>query len=862
MKKVKEVLSGKYSNHIFPLFWQHGEEEQVLRDYMDKIYNSGIKSVCVEARPHPDFLGDKWWMDIDAIIDEAKKRDMKVWILDDSHFPTGFANGRIKNEFPHLRKRFLGLKVLDFVGPMKNAEAIIKYALSDKEDEIIGVILGRKLDYENVDPDTLMDITEGVKENKTVSFDLPEGQWSVMILYTSFNGGEKQTEEYLNPIDPEATDILINTVYESHYEKYKEEFGQTIVGFFSDEPRFGNMHGPLGSIGRFDMVLPWRKDMLELMDKRLGISSLVYLPLLFIEGGEKAHQLRYAYMDLVSRLYSENFNQRIGNWCEEHNVMYIGHTIEDNNAHGRLGYGAGHFYRAMAGQHMAGIDEVLHQLMPGQDYCVNKAMTSNGWDGEFFHYALAKLGTSLGHMDPKKKGRIMCEVFGAYGWAEGNKKMKWTVDHMLVRGVNEFVPHAFDPKQYPDFDCPPHFYAHGKNPQFEGFKLLMAYTNRMSHLLSDGIHRAPLAIVYHGEAEWAGEYMLLQKPAAELTRNQIDFDILPIDELVKAESDYDGIKVNKEIFKGLVVPYAEALPKAFLEKILVFAKKQIPIYFLEALPVRESEGNYIESVLDEMKAEKNIHVINLDYLVGDLKKAGLYEISTSSYEPYLRYYHYEQEDGHIFMFVNEHPYNIISTKLKIPFSSAAYTYNAMENTLKEDENALKLNLNPYESKIIIFPNTQLEYECRKEQILTKVEEKAVEGIYKVSFATSKDFNVFEDVITLDSLIQLQELDGKEDFAGIIRYEMNFSFDSKKAKSYLLLRGVSESAKVILNNKEIGMKIVPPYRFDISDDILEGENKLVIDVSTTLVREQYDWLSQYMLLEPIGITESIIIESYE
>lgn len=47
----------------------------------------------------------------------------------------------------------------------------------------------------------------------------------------------------------------------------------------------------------------------------------------------------------------------------------------------------------------------------------------------------------------------------------------------------------------------------------------------------------------------------------------------------------------------------------------------------------------------------------------------------------MRYYHYEQEDGHIFMFVNEHPYNIISTKLKIPFSSAAYTYNAMDYSL-------------------------------------------------------------------------------------------------------------------------------------------------------------------------------------
>ena len=27
------------------------------------------------------------------ILDEAEKRGMKVWILDDKHFPTGFAAG-------------------------------------------------------------------------------------------------------------------------------------------------------------------------------------------------------------------------------------------------------------------------------------------------------------------------------------------------------------------------------------------------------------------------------------------------------------------------------------------------------------------------------------------------------------------------------------------------------------------------------------------------------------------------------------------------------------------------------------------------------------------------------------------------
>jgi len=48
-------------------------------------------------------------------------------------------------------------------------------------------------------------------------------------------------------------------------------------------------------------------------------------------------------------------------------VEYIGHTIEDNNANACLGYGAGHFYKAMTYEDMAGIDVVLHELMPGMD---------------------------------------------------------------------------------------------------------------------------------------------------------------------------------------------------------------------------------------------------------------------------------------------------------------------------------------------------------------------------------------------------------------------------------------------------------------------------------------------------------------
>ena len=76
-------------NNIFPFLWMRGESEEVIRTEMEKISESNIRAVCLEARPHPDFAGEGWWHDVDIVLDEAKKRGMKIWILDDSHFPTG-----------------------------------------------------------------------------------------------------------------------------------------------------------------------------------------------------------------------------------------------------------------------------------------------------------------------------------------------------------------------------------------------------------------------------------------------------------------------------------------------------------------------------------------------------------------------------------------------------------------------------------------------------------------------------------------------------------------------------------------------------------------------------------------------------
>ena len=81
-KVIRDMLEGKMENHILPFFWQHGESEPILRETVAKIHEAHIRAVCVESRPHPDFLGESWWRDMDIIMDECKKRTMQNFLPD------------------------------------------------------------------------------------------------------------------------------------------------------------------------------------------------------------------------------------------------------------------------------------------------------------------------------------------------------------------------------------------------------------------------------------------------------------------------------------------------------------------------------------------------------------------------------------------------------------------------------------------------------------------------------------------------------------------------------------------------------------------------------------------------------------
>ncbi|XID94534.1 glycosylhydrolase-like jelly roll fold domain-containing protein [Paenibacillaceae bacterium WGS1546] len=866
MKRLKEVLGGREDNYILPFFWQRGEEEGILREEMARIRESGIRAVCVEARPHPDFLGPKWWRDMDVVMDEARKRGMRVWVLDDDHFPTGRAAGKLKDAPKELRRAFLSERHIDALGPAPHASFIIDlpYIPGYAEHgggELVAVI-ARKRDAESGElTGEAVDLTAFVKGG-IVHWSVPEGYWRIFILTVSDKGGSKRQEDYLNPLAAESTRVLIDTVYEAFYARYRADFGTTLAGFFSDEPGFYNDSNPYefeSGPGKKNVTLPWSKDVPTKLKEALGEEYLLQLPLLWHDQGTAPPPIRYHYMDIVSRLYADNFTSQIGDWCRERGVEYIGHVIEDNNVHARLGAGAGHFFRALGGQDMSGIDVVLWQLAPGFDEVPLKWVAGET-DSEFFNYGLGKMASSLAHLDPKKKGRTMAEVFGAYGWAEGLKLMKWLTDHMLARGVNHFVPHAFSAKTFPDPDCPPHLYARGKNPQYRYYRYLNDYTNRLSHLLSGGTHVASAAVLYHAEAEWSGKAMYFHQPVKALSRRQIDCDVLPVDAIL-ASVTLEGNKLRSrdETFDCLVIPYSEALPARCIERVGQLAESGLPVIFVDVLPSRASEGVDAAGMLERLAASGNVAVVPLAELADHLASRRFYDIRTDGEHPYLRHYHIRHADAEVYFFFNEHPQLGVDTIVELPAADRAYLYDAYENRVADgfdfaqDEAArIPLRLAPCETIVVIAGALEPSF-AACDAALPANGELAVAGCWALSTATSEQYPDFEPYGRLDGLADLSRPEYLPRFSGTFRYETKVEWKKEPpSKAWLDLGEAYETAEAFVNGRSAGVKISFPYRFDISGLLEQGENTLAVEVTNTLVKDQRDLFSLNAQQEPSGL----------
>ncbi|MBP5729983.1 MAG: hypothetical protein J6X19_02155 [Clostridia bacterium] len=865
--RLEDVAAGREATeYILPFLWIHGETHERLGEEINAVYGAGIREFCLESRTHEQFGREQWWEDMGFVLRRARELGMRVWLLDDKRFPSGYANGYLADH-PELKRIVLRAEYRDFAGPRKGS-AILPAPIREGESFVAVVAYPRtgndgKYGGEGID---LMPFLRGGK----FYWDVPAGAWRVFyVIRSPYAPG---APEWVDMFSPESCRAMIHAVYQPHYDHFKEYFGNTFAGFFSDEPCFFNDFGGYYSIvGKDNMVLPYRDDLCDLLAEAGGGANTperirLMLPMLFYDhDGGAGPALRGAYMDVASQQFAANFTRLLGEWSRAHGVEYIGHIIEDQNTHQRLGHGPAHYFRALEHMDMAGIDIVLNQMIPGFTEVDHAApVFANRADPEFFNYLLARLPASLARLTPAMRGRTMCEIFGAFGWAEGLPMMKTLLDHMLVGGINHFVPHAFSPK-FPDPDCPPHFYARGRDRQYPAFGMLMRYMARLSHLLSGGNYPADVAVLYNAEAEWCGgRTETLQQTAKLLDRAHFAFDMIWEDLLPECVVTGDRLRVRDREYAALIVPESRLLPEQMLAQLQALADAGLPVLVHgENAPAGVPNG-----VSAALRCLNDAAL--LGYLDGIVSPSGRLTLATAAYGsfapgtagdaslPLLKYYRAVDNAGAEVLFLHsEDDFAPLRFTVELTDDRPRRIYDAWSGHFfapRQDGRRVDIYLPPSGSVLLVSgfdtgdgPLAEFDY--------------ADNAPRPARFDWERTTLVYPghevEVVPFAPGVDVTAQPGYETFHGIIRYEG--MLELRPGDRFLRLTGVGEIASASLNGVELGTEIGPDcaFRLENCGTSEGGSFRLVLDIVNNPGHDLRDGFSTFLTLPASGLSNLFV-----
>ena len=190
----------EFANHVI-WGWEGKMDKKTICNDLDSIKKKGFRAVIFEAGYKLPFkyLSEEWFKAIRTGVVEAKKRDMKVWIIDEGKYPSGFAGGKFSQERPDLRMQAL---VIGDTIQIKRGEVMTNHKIAPEIISAVAVSTSGA-------PNRTVAINNG-----EISFNAGLDDWKILLVKSDFrtavtravnnpNGGKDATNslcDYLNPI--------------------------------------------------------------------------------------------------------------------------------------------------------------------------------------------------------------------------------------------------------------------------------------------------------------------------------------------------------------------------------------------------------------------------------------------------------------------------------------------------------------------------------------------------------------------------------------------------------------------------------------------------------------------------------------
>lgn len=665
----------EFANHVI-WGWQGNMDKKQICSDLDSIKSKGFKAVIFEAGYHLPFqyLSDEWFKAIRTGVLEAKKRGMKVWIIDEGKYPSGFAGGKFSKERPDLRMQALLI-----------AETIeVKRGESLKDRKVPAEVISAVAVSSSGAPNRTVKI-----ENETIHFTAGLDDWKILLVRSDFKtsvtravnnpkGGKDATNSLCDYLNPLAVKQFIAWTHEQYKKYLGKELGTTVLGFRGDEPDYGYM--------------PWTPAIIQTFKDQKGYDPTPWLASFFTPLPTlQEQQVKADYWDVWSRMFAVNFFQQQADWCEENGVAHITHLNKDDHMPTCIKV-SGDFFRTLSKVQIPGIDAIWNQIWPD---------TVNNFP---------KLAASVSHVYGKP--RAFSESFAAYYTSPSIPQAKYVVDYQIARGIN-FFEFMFWPSG-----------NKGNNwMSAPGMKGLNEYTNRTTYLMSQGKPGARIAMYYPTSTIWLGNKQVdedITSLSQQLLTRQRDFDLVGDDAFTEALTIGPGYLENKsgQRYYTLIIPSSDVLSASAWTKIEEFAARGGKVLFWG----RKPSSLYDKSLTTPIAIPS---IPNAQYEPA-VKFTARVEASlpepeiriTSPGNDSIRYIRRITPDGDFFFLFNEgnQPARFTADFDKV---GMVKEWNATNGTIKEldatvthNRTRLEIELAPWESRLISIQKSTREYNVK------------------------------------------------------------------------------------------------------------------------------------------------------
>lgn len=632
--------------------WGRGVSRETIARDLDGMKALGVNAAAVEPKSGIEvpYLSAGWFDLVRIGVEEAKKRNMRLWFMDDGDYPSGLAGGKFTLERPDLR-----MQALD--KPERIALAGGEKILRALTPDVVCAVATNKSDHRA----QVLDIASGQLE-----WTAPAGEWEIAItsrVYRTMptrsannpNNVKDATHSLMDYLDPAAGRLFTEWTFDAYARALGDELGKTVLGFRGDEPAYG--------------FNPWTPKLFAEFQARKGYDLRPFIAAFASAPGNRTAELApdarraYAdYCDVWSDLFRDSYFNAEGRWAADHGVTMQLH-IEHEEILPQLAIADGDYFKCFRNIQEPGIDIIWHQIW-----------MDNPAD-------FPKLASSAAHLYGRP--RAMCEAFAAYQPPPNLKQARWLLDHLFTRGINRIeymfwmgggaratpppapavAENSSAQNTTPNSGAAPRGRGFGGPRYFRepGFPATAAYVNRLSYLLGTGRPAAQIGLYIPSSSFWLAD----PTQAAELNKNflalahsliehQRDFDFVDEQALASVLTPRGAELVNLggQGYRAIIVPPALAISKAALAKLRAFAAAGGKVIFIGAAPALVADKTFFHAAGAPDLSWAALHEQTIAITPTVLAALPAPDVTLSAAAPLVSYTHRRLRDADLYFIFN------------------------------------------------------------------------------------------------------------------------------------------------------------------------------------------------------------------